>query len=202
MASEEHRRKTHRKHGPKSTRRKDEAEGDEQNQAADEGSVRPQTVDELREARLVYLAQSLEERKMKFVSMEPPPRASPRPRRTTSESKAPRPDSKRKRSQSTRAHAEPNPDSEDDYVYGRPEPAAEETERNAPSKAPTTRKPETPRRSQTRRSRSNHISKRTEERRGTTRRKTEPVRRRNSFGIDERNTPDRYARDRSCCIVC
>jgi hypothetical protein len=202
MAPEEHRRRTHRKHGSKSTRRKDEVEGDEQVQAADEGPVRPQTVDELREARLAYLAQSPEERKMKFISTEPPPRVASRPRRTTTESKAQRPEAKRKRSKSTRVRAETYPDSEDEYVYGRPEPVAEESEPITPSRAPATREPETHRRSQTRRSSSNHVSKHTEERRGNPRRKTEPLLRRNSFGIDERNTSDRYARDKSCCIVC
>lgn len=202
MAPEDRHRKSHRKHGSKSTRRRDEAERDEQFQATDEGPVRPQTVDELREARLAYLAKSPEDRKMKFVSTEPPPRVASRPRRTKTESRTPRPDSRRKRSQSTRERAEPDSDSEDEYVYGRPEPVAEETERITLSRAPTTRKTEIPRRSQTRRSSSSQVSKHIEERRGTSRRKTEPVRRRNSFGIDERNTPDRYARDKSCCIVC
>ena len=202
MAPDEPRRKSHRKHGSKSTRRKDEAERDEQFQAADEGPVRPQTVDELREARLAYLAQSPEDRKMKFVSTEPPPRVASRPRKTTTESRASRPESRRKRSQSARERAEPRRDSEDEYVYGRPEPVAEETEHIAPSGSPSTRKAEIPRRSHTRRSSSNHVSKHAEERRGTPRRKTEPARRRNSSGIDERNTPDRYARDKPCCIVC
>jgi hypothetical protein len=202
MAPEEPRRKSHRKHGSKSTRRKDEAKRDEQSQAADEGPVRPQTVDELREARLAYLAQSPEDRKMKFVSTEPPQRVASRPRRTKTESRAPKPESRRKRSHSNRERAEAHADSENEYVYGRPEPVAEEIERSTLSRAPATRKAEIPRRSQTRRSSSNHVSKPVEERRGTSRRNTEPVRRRNSFGIDERNTPDRYARDKSCCIVC
>ena len=200
MAPEDTRRKRHRKHHSKSTKRKDEAEEEEQPKAANEGPVRPQTVDELREARLAYLAQSPEERKMKFISTDSPPKAKTRPRRTTAESSISKPESRRKRSHSNRVRKKSHTDSEDDYVYGRTEPIAEEAERTAPSRAPTTRKAETPRRSQTRRTSSKRLI--IEEQEGTSKRKAEHVRRRNSFGIDERDTPERYARDKSCCNVC
>ena len=200
MAPEEPRRKSHRKHHSKSTRRKDEAEGDEQSKAADQGPVRPQTVDELREARLAYLAQSPEERNMKFISTDSPPKAKSRPRRTTNESSISKPESRRKRSHSNKVRTKSHTDSEDDYVYGRSEPIAEEAERSAPSTAPTTRKAETPRRPQVRRKSSKRII--IDEQEGSSKRRAEPVRRRNSFGIDERDTPERYARDKSCCNVC
>lgn len=209
MAPEESRRRSHRKHSSKSTRRIDETKRDEQPKADNLGSVRPQNIDDLRDARLAYLAQSPEERreKMKFigetvVKTETTTRGEGRPRGPTTESKAPKPESKRKRSQSTRAHPESHPDSGDEYVYGRPEPVAEETERIAPSRAPTVKKAEPPKRSRTRRTSSNNVPRHAEERRTSARKEADPARRRNSFGIDERNTPDRYARDKSCCTVC
>jgi hypothetical protein len=207
MAPEEPRRKTHRKHPSKSTRRRDGAERDEKEEAGEQGPVRPQTVDELREARLTYLAQSPEERreKMKYIGevvrTETTTRVDTRSRRTSTVSRPQRPETKRRRSQPSRVCAEPDSDS-DKFVYGGPEPVAEARKHDRPSRAPTARKPSTPGRSQTRRRSSNNLSNPVEGRRTTQRRKTEPVRRRNSIGIDERNTPDRYARDKSCCNVC
>lgn len=208
MAAEVPRRESHRRHSSKPTRRRrDEAERDEKTEADREGLVRPQTVDDLRDARLAYLAQSPEERreKMKYIGQivktEPTTRPDTRSRRTSTVPNPRRPETKRRRSQPSRVRAEADSDS-DDYVYGRPERVAEEDDHEGPSKIPATRETLTPRRSQTRRTTSNHVSKPVEERRTTPRRKTEPVRRRNSFGIDERNTPNRYARDTSCCTVC
>ena len=206
MAPEDRRRKSHRKHTSRSTRRRDEVERDEPEEAGAQDPVRP-TVDELREARLAYLAQSPEERreKMKFIGettrTETTTRAEGRPRTTTVASRSRRPETKRKRSEPSRARVDPESD-DDEYVYGRPEPIVQAAEQDIPSRAPTTRKAETTRRSQTRRTSSNHVVKHSEERRMSSRRNTEPVKRRNSFGIDERNPPDRYARDRSCCILC
>jgi hypothetical protein len=207
MAADEPRRKTHRKHPSRSTRRRDGAERDEPEEAGEQGPVRLQTVEELREARLTYLAQSPEERrdKMKYIGeivrTETTARVDTRSRRTSTVSRPERPETKQRRSQPSRVRASSDSDS-DEYVYGRPEPVAEARKHERPSRAPTARKPSTPGRSQTRRTSSNIVSKPVEGRRTTPRRKTEPVRRRNSFGIDERNTPDRYARDTSCCNVC